>query len=497
MKRNFKFIFTLAMIVSCMMFYSFSVFADTVEDEEKKPEFEWVGVDNGTLNYDSSKGAYNPMGVVYNNELYVIWNESHSSGPIQIRAKKYNGSKWVEVDNGSLNYDKSKTAYHPMGVVYNNELYVTWYENTGTHVWQIRVKKYDGSKWVGVDNGTLNYDFSKNGYDPMGVVYNDDLYVTWHESHSQNSDQIRVKKYDGSKWVEADNGFLNYDSSGSARNPIGVVYNNELYVIWYEHGEDSNQIRVKKYDGSKWVEADNGSLNYNSSKGASYPMGVVYNNELYVTWMEHCEYNGKNIFQIRVKKYDGSKWVGVDNGTLNYDKSQTAYYPMGVVYNNELYVIWHENNGSSIWQIRAKKYNGSKWVGVDNGTLSYDSSKEDLNNPMGVVYNNELYVTWHEESESNIRQIRMKKLVNNKGTGSEKPSNKGERALLRITMEEGTEKEYDMTMKEVNDFIDWYNKISTPCYTIEKDYNVGPFESRKDYIVRDKIVSFEVMEYNK
>lgn len=96
----------------------------------------------------------------------------------------------------------------------------------------------------------------------------------------------------------------------------------------------------------------------------------------------------------------------------------------------------------------------------------------------------------------------MKKLVKNKEIPKEKPEEpkegqSGNKALLKITMAEGTEKEYDMTMKEVNDFIDWYNKISTPCYTIEKDYNIGPFESRKDYIVRDKIVSFEVMEYNK
>ncbi|MCT4507475.1 MAG: hypothetical protein N4A48_01730 [Tepidibacter sp.] len=47
MKRNFKFLFTLVMIVVSMIFSSFSVFAEG----EKKDEFEWVGVDGGTLNY--------------------------------------------------------------------------------------------------------------------------------------------------------------------------------------------------------------------------------------------------------------------------------------------------------------------------------------------------------------------------------------------------------------------------------------------------------------
>jgi hypothetical protein len=192
-----------------------------------------------------------------------------------------------------------------------------------------------------------------------------------------------------------------------------------------------------------------------------------------------------------VKKYNGSKWIGVDSDSLNYDSSKNEYYPNLVVYNNELYITWHENNK---YQIRVKKYNGSKWIGEDNGSLNYDTSKSAYWAD-AVAYNNELYVTWNEKNESDKLQIRMKKLANK--TEPEKPSNKGNKALLRITMEEGTEKEYDMIIKEVNDFIDWYNKESSSYYIIEKDYNIGPFESRKDYIIKNKIVNFEVMEYNK
>ena len=73
-------------------------------------------------------------------------------------------------------------------------------------------------------------------------------------------------------------------------------------------------------------------------------------------------------------------------------------------------------------------------------------------------------------------------------------------ALLIITMINGFEKEYDLSMTEVNAFIDWYNGRASGTglayYVINKIYNVGPFTSRKEYIVFDKILSFEVMEYN-
>lgn len=72
-------------------------------------------------------------------------------------------------------------------------------------------------------------------------------------------------------------------------------------------------------------------------------------------------------------------------------------------------------------------------------------------------------------------------------------------ALLVITLTNGTEKEYEMTGSEITAFIDWYNGRAggsgTPYYVIDKNYNKGPFTSRKDYIVFDKILNFEVMEY--
>ncbi|MNC79679.1 hypothetical protein D3C75_1322250 [compost metagenome] len=55
-------------------------------------------------------------------------------------------------------------------------------------------------------------------------------------------------------------------------------------------------------------------------------------------------------------------------------------------------------------------------------------------------------------------------------------------------------------MEEVNAFISWYeNKlagIGTASYAIDKhDNNKGPFSSRKEYVIFDKILTFSVDEY--
>ena len=67
-------------------------------------------------------------------------------------------------------------------------------------------------------------------------------------------------------------------------------------------------------------------------------------------------------------------------------------------------------------------------------------------------------------------------------------------------MTTGLEKEFDLSMGEVNAFINWYeNKQAgsdTASYAINKhNNNKGSFSNRKDYVIFDKILTFEVNEY--
>ncbi|MEK3658200.1 hypothetical protein NSQ29_01395 [Paenibacillus sp. FSL F4-0236] len=76
----------------------------------------------------------------------------------------------------------------------------------------------------------------------------------------------------------------------------------------------------------------------------------------------------------------------------------------------------------------------------------------------------------------------------------------GDRAILTITLVNGTEKEYDLPIVEVDAFLKWYDSRDAGrgpgSYAIDKhSYNKGPFSKRNDYVVFDKILIFEVSEY--
>lgn len=75
------------------------------------------------------------------------------------------------------------------------------------------------------------------------------------------------------------------------------------------------------------------------------------------------------------------------------------------------------------------------------------------------------------------------------------------RALLLIKLLDENDKEYDLPMSDVDTFMSWYFDRGAgqgpAYYTFTKDYNAGPYISRKDYITYDKIICIEVNEYIK
>jgi fibronectin type 3 domain-containing protein len=71
------------------------------------------------------------------------------------------------------------------------------------------------------------------------------------------------------------------------------------------------------------------------------------------------------------------------------------------------------------------------------------------------------------------------------------------KALLRITMTNGEEKEYDMSTDQMRSFVKWYNNgTDKQVYTIKKTFNIGKLSDRTEYLIHSKIALFETMAYN-
>jgi uncharacterized protein YjdB len=92
--------------------------------------------------------------------------------------------------------------------------------------------------------------------------------------------------------------------------------------------------------------------------------------------------------------------------------------------------------------------------------------------------------------------------VTSQSTIPTNPTDNSSNAILTITMTNGNVKSYTVPMTKVNDFINWYdNRVSGSSgkayYTFDKTDNLQPFTKKTEYLIFDKISSYEVDEYTK
>lgn len=75
-----------------------------------------------------------------------------------------------------------------------------------------------------------------------------------------------------------------------------------------------------------------------------------------------------------------------------------------------------------------------------------------------------------------------------------KPSNESSNAILSITLVNGITKEYDVTNKVLNDYLKWFDSAQgTSTFKFSK--TISPYKKVTEYLVHDKIASFEIREY--
>ncbi len=147
---------------------------------------------------------------------------------------------------------------------------------------------------------------------------------------------------------------------------------------------------------------------------------------------------------------------------------------------------WDADAGANNYNIKRSTTSGGPYTLLASSVT--DVAYSDLTVVNGTTYYYVVTAVYDEGESGNSNEISATPQAPEVG-----------RALLDITLSNGLQKEYDLSMTEVNTFIDWYNDraggAGLAIYPIEKTDNHGPFTSRKDYIVFDKIEMFEVNEY--
>ncbi|MFJ7914277.1 MULTISPECIES: Ig-like domain-containing protein [unclassified Lysinibacillus] len=163
--------------------------------------------------------------------------------------------------------------------------------------------------------------------------------------------------------------------------------------------------------------------------------------------------------------------------------------------------------------VTVKKLGGteSKSITLDRNVLELLKSSQDK--LVAFVTPNSAKVIWSSSDESiatvdqdgNVTAVREGEvIITAKIEGTEitatstvivkKPNNEFSNAILSITLVNGITKEYDVTNKVLNDYLKWFDSAQgTSTFKFSK--TISPYKKVTEYIVHDKIASFEVREY--
>ncbi|MDA1476496.1 Kelch repeat-containing protein [Bacillus changyiensis] len=254
-----------------------------------------------------------------------------------------------------------------------------------------------------------------------------------------------------------------------------VVLNNKLYVF---SGHNYSLKEVYEYDPVK--------DNWSAKKGGyirEAPSSVVYNGKILMTG------EAKQIVVYDPKTETNTR---IPVPQANYGRKGHS----AVIVDDTLYLI-----GGTIEHGEGANDNYHTTIALSLKDLgiqpdSNTGDKDDKTTTSPESGNDKDKNTDAKDKPTDEKQPSDAK---DKPTDEKQPSDDGD-ALLVITMVGGLQKEYQLSMKEVNDFIKWYETRDRGegkgFYAIdEHDNNKGPFESKKDYVVFKNILMFEVNKY--
>lgn len=177
---------------------------------------------------------------------------------------------------------------------------------------------------------------------------------------------------------------------------------------------------------------------------------------------------------------------GIARWTSDFTPGESTPAPTNLVAtagDTKITLSWSAVSGATGYNVKRSTTAGGPYTTIASNVTG--TSYEDDNVVNGTTYYYVVTVIGANGESAN----------SNEASATPKASSK---AILAINMEDGRH-EYQMPQADIDAFINWYNAkaggTGSNSYVINKSFNLGPFASRKDYLVFDQIINFEVMAY--
>jgi hypothetical protein len=308
----------------------------------------WIR-EGGAQNLDATQRAFD-LSMSSNGRIpYLAWIELNAKHIPQLHVKHLEGHQWT-LDGGSLNLDPMQGAANPALSATGPVPYLAWTEPNTQRVFQLYVKHLSEDGWRMNGGESLNLSPMRDAIEPAIVFGGSGPYVAWAELTDRNVYQVYVKRWNGSSWPLLGRS-LNLKAENHALSPSMALLGETPYVAWIELNPNGVfQLQVKRWENGSWT-SDGKTLNDDPAHHALSPALVRAGSTLYLAW---TEYDAKGVSQIHVKHRGGEGWVS-DDPSFNSAIPAASSAPALAASETAVYVSWKEVYPNGLAQIVVKR----------------------------------------------------------------------------------------------------------------------------------------------
>lgn len=279
---------------------------------------------------------------------------------------------------------------------------------------------------------------------------------------------------------------VEYYNSGGAHYAWGT--SEKTGWLAYEFTSPKAVSKYVMHNKGSWLEQFPNTWTFEAWDGSNWIVLDSQNNVTADDWKD----NPKQSFTFENSSYYNKYRVNI---TLNNSKSNTVNTAIAELQMMEKISTTSEPETISLDRNVLELLEGSQdkliaTVTPDTSKVIWTSSDESI-----ATVNQDGNVTAVREGEVIITaKIEGTEITATSTVIVKKPSNESSNAILSITLVNGITKEYDVTNKVLNDYLKWFeSEQGTSTFKFSK--TISPYKKVTEYLIHDKIASFEIREY--
>lgn len=251
---------------------------------------------------------------------------------------------------------------------------------------EIYVKHWNGTQWVEMGTGSatgggISATSSESWAPALDILDVGLAIVAWEERMAPTSDdEIYVRQWNGSTWTELGDNSASGEgvsnNNGTSRAPALTSTGDWTAILaWQDDSSGNNEIYVKRWNGSAWIEvggasATGGGVSNNSGASQVPSLAVGPGGMPVIAWADDSSLN----WEIYVRRWDGTAWTELGAGSASgrgiSNTSGLSTNPSVAIGPDGMPVVAWEDSSDGDPQIYVRRWNGSAWVEMGSGSAS-------------------------------------------------------------------------------------------------------------------------------